>query len=135
MRWVHSPPPHLHLTSTHLAPQLLNVVYGYDHGAAASMGGVAQGGSVIGLLYVGNVLYKSRDRAGKVPPAWGQRAVLAAPQLARLLWPPVAGPPGPWPHCALGSSRPAAPPPRVQGPMRELRRGRSRRLHCARSAL
>jgi len=47
-------------------PQLLNVVYGYDHGAAATFGGVAQGGSVIGLLYVGNVLYKSRDKAAKV---------------------------------------------------------------------
>jgi len=47
-------------------PQLLNVVYGYDHGAAATYGGVAQGGSVVGLLYVGNVLYKKSTKAAQV---------------------------------------------------------------------
>jgi len=47
-------------------PQLLNADYGFDHGQAATYGGVAQGGSVVGLLYVGNVLYKSREPAGKV---------------------------------------------------------------------
>jgi MFS family permease len=49
-------------------PQLLNVVYGYDHGAAATYGGVAQGGSVVGLLYVGNVLYKKSTKAAQVKP-------------------------------------------------------------------
>ena len=39
-------------------PQLLNAQYGYDHGDAASLGGIAQGGSVVGLLYVGNQIYK-----------------------------------------------------------------------------
>ena len=38
-------------------PQLLNAQYGYDHGDAASLGGIAQGGSVVGLLYVGNQIY------------------------------------------------------------------------------
>ena len=47
-------------------PQLLHVEYGFDHGPAATYGGIAQGGSVVGLLYVGNVLYKSRNAAGKV---------------------------------------------------------------------
>lgn len=40
-------------------PQLLNVAYGYDHGTAATLGGVAQGGSIIGLLVVGNMFYKT----------------------------------------------------------------------------
>ena len=43
-------------------PQLLHAQYGYGHGGAASMGGIAQGGSVVGLLVVGNVIYK------KLPP-------------------------------------------------------------------
>ena len=30
-------------------PQLLNADYGFDHGPAATYGGVAQGGSVVGL--------------------------------------------------------------------------------------
>lgn len=47
-------------------PQLLHVSYGYDHGQAASLGGVAQGGSVIGLLVVGNMCYKSLRLNGKV---------------------------------------------------------------------
>ena len=37
-------------------PQLLHVRYGYSHGAAASMGGVAQGGSVVGLLVTTSLL-------------------------------------------------------------------------------
>ena len=46
-------------------PQLLVVNYGYSHGAAASLGGVAQGGSVVGLMVVGNHVYKKLDAAGK----------------------------------------------------------------------
>jgi len=47
-------------------PQLLNVSYGFDHGQAATLGGVAQGGSVVGLLVVGNMVYKSLSQGGKV---------------------------------------------------------------------
>jgi len=56
-------------------PQLFHDVYGYDHGAAATFGGVASGGSVVGLLYVGNVLYKGRDKAGKVRLVFMELAV------------------------------------------------------------
>jgi len=47
-------------------PQLLNVAYGYDHGTAATLGGLAQGGSVVGLLYIGNKVYKQMAPDGKV---------------------------------------------------------------------
>mmetsp|Transcript_46683 Transcript_46683/g.77237 ORF Transcript_46683/g.77237 Transcript_46683/m.77237 type:complete len:430 (-) Transcript_46683:330-1619(-) len=47
-------------------PQLLHVSYGYSHGAAASLGGIAQGGSVIGLLVVGNMIYKQLAPTQKV---------------------------------------------------------------------
>jgi len=47
-------------------PQLLNVEYGYDHGTAATFGGFAQGGSVVGLLYIGNQVYKKQPPASKV---------------------------------------------------------------------
>ena len=46
-------------------PQLLNVSYGFDHGTAATLGGVAQGGSIIGLLVVGNMFYKTLPAASK----------------------------------------------------------------------
>ena len=52
-----SQPEALHPILHH--PQLLNVAYGYDHGTAATLGGVAQGGSIIGLLVVGNMFYKT----------------------------------------------------------------------------
>jgi len=39
--------------------QLLHSSYGYDHGAATSLAGVGQGGSVVGLLVVGNMVYKA----------------------------------------------------------------------------
>jgi len=58
-------------------PQLFHAGYGYDHGSAATFGGVAQGGSVVGLLYVGNILYKQRDNAGKVRLLVAELAVCA----------------------------------------------------------
>ena len=47
-------------------PELFKVVYGFDDGMAATLGGVAQGGSVIGLLYVGNRVYKPMSKDKKV---------------------------------------------------------------------
>ncbi len=47
-------------------PQLLHSAYGFSHGSAASLGGIAQGGSVIGLLVVGNMVYKSMDKRNQV---------------------------------------------------------------------
>ncbi len=45
-------------------PQLLHTSYGFDHGMAATLGGVAQGGSVVGLLGVGEY-YKGLARPAK----------------------------------------------------------------------
>ena len=45
-------------------PQLLHTSYGFDHGMAATLGGVAQGGSVIGLLGVGEY-YKRLTKSSK----------------------------------------------------------------------
>jgi len=45
-------------------PQLLHAEYGYDHGMSATLGGFAQGGSVIGLLGVGSY-YKTLSRGSK----------------------------------------------------------------------
>ena len=71
-------------------PQLLNQVYGYSHGAAASLGGVAQGGSVVGLLVVGNMLYKKMSPSGKVTMTFAMLAVSTAAPLALA----AAGTPG-----------------------------------------
>ena len=68
-------------------PQLLNVSYGYEHGQAASLGGVAQGGSVIGLLVVGNMFYKSLPHNGKVLIVGLLLAVCTAVPLALSLGP------------------------------------------------
>lgn len=45
-----------------MAP-LLHSSYGYGHGDAATFAGVGQGGSVLGLLVVGNMLYKGLSPA------------------------------------------------------------------------
>jgi hypothetical protein len=55
-------------------PQLLNVAYGYDHGTAATLGGLAQGGSVVGLLYIGNTVYKQMAPDGARAPHTRQPA-------------------------------------------------------------
>lgn len=47
-------------------PQLLKEEYAYDDGTAATLGGVAQGGSVFGLLVVGNMFYKKLPKDKKV---------------------------------------------------------------------
>mmetsp|Transcript_15558 Transcript_15558/g.50931 ORF Transcript_15558/g.50931 Transcript_15558/m.50931 type:complete len:257 (-) Transcript_15558:228-998(-) len=70
-------------------PQLLHASYGYDHGQAASLGGVAQGGSVIGLLVVGNMIYKGLAPGGKVKLVALLLAVCAAVPLALSLGPEV----------------------------------------------
>ena len=46
-------------------PQLLHDAYGYDHGMASTLGGVAQGGSIVGLLVVGKY-FKALDKGSKV---------------------------------------------------------------------
>ena len=55
-----------------MAP-LLHSSYGYGHGDASMMAGVGQGGSVIGLLVIGNMVYKG------LPPK--QQVVLVAIEL------------------------------------------------------
>jgi hypothetical protein len=70
-------------------PQLLHVSYGYDHGQAATLGGVAQGGSVIGLLVVGNMCYKSLSHSGKVAMVMALLLVCTGVPLALALGPAV----------------------------------------------
>lgn len=70
-------------------PQLLNVAYGYDHGMAATLGGVAQGGSVVGLLVVGNMVYKSLGSTNKVRLVAALLALCALVPFALSLGPSV----------------------------------------------
>ena len=70
-------------------PQLLNVQYGYDDGMAATLGGVAQGGSVVGLLVVGNMFYKSLDKTNKVYLVFLLLALCATAPFALSLGPTV----------------------------------------------
>ena len=72
-------------------PQLLKDSYGYDDGMAATLGGVAQGGSVIGLLYVGNI-YKSMSEEARVKLIFGELAVCAVVPYVVSLGPAVLGP-------------------------------------------
>lgn len=46
--------------------QFLHMNYGYEHGAATSISGFASFGSVIGLLVVGDRIYKKMSPSGKV---------------------------------------------------------------------
>ena len=70
-------------------PQLLNVQYGYDHGMAATLGGVAQGGSVVGLLVVGNMVYKKLPAASKPQMVFALLAVCTVSSYALSLGPAV----------------------------------------------
>ena len=70
-------------------PQLLNAQYGYDHGDAASLGGIAQGGSVVGLLYVGNQIYKKMAPPQKVQLVFVLLAVCGVVPLVLSLGPAV----------------------------------------------
>jgi len=70
-------------------PQLLNVSYGYDHGTSATLGGVAQGGSVVGLLVVGNMFYKSLPKGEKVLLVFALLAMCAVVPFALSLGPAV----------------------------------------------
>jgi MFS family permease len=71
-------------------PQLLHVTYGYDHGMAATLGGVAQGGSVIGLLGVG-AYYKKQPKEAKVYVVFFELALCAVVPFALSLGPAVLG--------------------------------------------
>ena len=73
-------------------PQLLKDDYGYDDGAAATLGGVAQGGSVFGLLVVGNMFYKSLPKGQKVWCVAALLAMCAVIPFALSLGPSVVGP-------------------------------------------
>ena len=59
-------------------PQLLKEEYAYDDGMAATLGGVAQGGSVFGLLVVGNMFYKNLTKERKVYCVFALLALCAA---------------------------------------------------------
>ena len=65
-------------------PQLLHVAYGLDHGLSATLGGVAQGGSVVGLLIVG-AYYKKMSKLGQTTLIFCELACCAvAPYLLSL---------------------------------------------------
>lgn len=71
-------------------PQLLHVTYGYDHGMSATLGGVAQGGSVIGLLGVG-AYYKNCTKEAKVYLVFIELLLCAIVPFALSLGPGVLG--------------------------------------------
>jgi len=59
-------------------PQLLHVRYGFSHGSAATLGGIAQGGSVVSLMFVSPLVYKKASKPAKVAMLAGMLAVSAA---------------------------------------------------------
>jgi len=69
-------------------PQLLHSEYGFDHGMAATLGGVCQGGSVVGLLGVGAV-YKGLSKGGKVSLVLAELLLCAIVPFALSLGPKV----------------------------------------------
>jgi len=71
-------------------PQLFNTVYGYDHGMSATLGGVAQGGSIIGLLVVGDY-YKSLAPSSKVKLVFVELVTCAVTPCILSLGPAVLG--------------------------------------------
>uniref|UniRef100_A0A7S2GG42 Major facilitator superfamily (MFS) profile domain-containing protein n=1 Tax=Haptolina brevifila TaxID=156173 RepID=A0A7S2GG42_9EUKA len=71
-------------------PQLLKEAYGYDDGTAATLGGVAQGGSVVGLLYVG-AFYKKLNGEQKVRLVFLELLLCAVVPYALSLGPDTLG--------------------------------------------
>jgi len=69
-------------------PQLLHVSYGFDHGMAATLGGIAQGGSVVGLLGVG-AIYKGLSKENKTLLVFVELVLCAVVPFALSLGPAV----------------------------------------------